>query len=460
MAKLFGTDGIRGVANQPPLTVETAVAVGRALVRLLRDKNKARPDQETISIVIGRDTRLSGDMLESAFCAGACSMGADVFTLGVFPTPGVACLTRAEKAAAGVVISASHNPYTDNGIKIFDHNGHKLSQSLETRLEEIIEQVTDGQRHDFQGQPGRIRPLPEARDRYAMFLNQTVFAGPLSLSGSRSRLGDLRLVVDCANGSAGAIADKVMTTANFIFNHPDGRNINEQCGSEHPRELCRQVKALGADAGFAFDGDADRVVAVDETGRVLTGDRILAMCANFMKADNSLKNNLVVSTVMSNIGLSRALREMGIDHLTSDVGDRHVLEKMRASGAVIGGEDSGHMIFSEHQTTGDGLLAALILCRIMQHTGRRLSDLAGCMEVYPQELINVPVKDKPDLDTVASVRKTIKEETARLKQDGRVLVRYSGTQPLCRVMVEAPTATAARQVAGRIAGAIEEAIGG
>ncbi|MFP4446262.1 MAG: phosphoglucosamine mutase, partial [Desulfosudaceae bacterium] len=245
----------------------------------------------------------------------------------------------------------------------------------------------------------------------------------------------------------------------ILCNRPDGKNINHQCGSEHPEELCRRVAAAGADAGFAFDGDADRVVAVDEKGNLLSGDRILAICARFWKEAGRLANNLVVSTVMSNIGLIRALQEMGIDHETADVGDRHVLEKMQACGAVIGGEDSGHMIFTDHQTTGDGILTALILCRIMQQTGQPLSVLAGCMTTYPQVLVNVPVREKPDLETTEPVRRAIAAETGRLKQNGRVLVRYSGTQPLCRVMVEAVAAEEARGAADRIAAAIAAAIG-
>ncbi len=443
MGTLFGTDGIRGVANQYPMTPEMAVKAGRAVADFFADKAGRRS-----VIVVGKDTRQSGDMLENALCAGICAGGADVRLAGVLPTPGVAFLTKAEQAEAGIVISASHNPYTDNGIKLFNAQGYKLSVSQETELEERI--LADRQSSASSGRKdcGRIDCIADAGDRYAAFLTRQV-----------ARPDNLKLVVDCANGATGGVAGRVFSGATVLFASPDGKNINDQCGSEHPRALAHQVVNEGASAGFAFDGDGDRVTAVDELGQILSGDRILAFCAGYLKEKGRLRNNTVVSTVMSNIGLSRALDQMGITHVTTDVGDRHVMEKMLAIRAAIGGEDSGHIIFSDYQTTGDGLLTALIVCEVMARTGKPLSVLASAMTVFPQRMVNVPVKEKPDLQTLAPVAEAITAVESELGNSGRVLVRYSGTQPLCRVMAEAETAAQAEDAVDRIADVIRRNIG-
>lgn len=440
-ARLFGTDGIRGVANTWPMTPEMAMAVGRAVARFM-----AADGQASHRILVGKDTRLSGDMLESALCAGICASGVDAICVDVLPTPGVAYLTAMLKAGAGIMVSASHNPWTDNGIKIFSQKGHKLSPAQEAELESLILSPEPLPAGDTPV-PGRVFHLMDAEESYVECLSNIAGAGPLSL------------VVDCANGAAVRVAPRLFPDAHLLSADPDGRNINENCGSEHTEALRAEVVKYRADAGFAFDGDADRLIAVDETGTPVTGDRIIAICAGFMKSENLLKNNTVVSTVMSNIGLTRALQDMEIHHVVTDVGDRHVTAAMLDNGASLGGEDSGHIVFSDYQTTGDGLLTALMLCRIMNHTGKPLSKLAACMDVFPQVLINVKVARKPDIASVPEICRAIREVEARLGREGRVLVRYSGTQPMCRVMVEGPSEEETRQWAGQIAEAVEQALG-
>ncbi|MDY6831839.1 MAG: phosphoglucosamine mutase [Thermodesulfobacteriota bacterium] len=440
-ARLFGTDGIRGAANTWPMTSETAMAVGRAVARLMTAGGQSPP-----RILVGKDTRLSGDMLESALCAGICASGVDAIRVDVLPTPAVAYLTAMLKAGAGIMVSASHNPWTDNGIKIFSHRGHKLSPVQEAELEALILSPEPLPAGDTPV-PGRVFHLMDAEEPYVECLSNITAVGSLSL------------VVDCANGAAVRVAPRLFPDARLLSADPDGRNINENCGSEHTEALRAEVVKYRADAGFAFDGDADRLIAVDETGAPVTGDRIIAICAGFMKSGNLLKNNTVVSTVMSNIGLARALRDMGIHHVVTDVGDRHVTAAMLEKGASLGGEDSGHIVFSDYQTTGDGLLTALMLCRIMNHTGKPLSELAACMDVFPQVLINVKVARKPDIASVPEVWQAIRDVEARLGREGRVLVRYSGTQPMCRVMVEGPSEDETRQWAEQIAKAVEQALG-
>jgi len=413
-----------------------------------------------VTVIVGKDTRESGDMLESALSAGICAMGANVHLVDVLPTPGISFLTVAKQADAGIVISASHNPYTDNGIKVFNRDGYKLSVDQEAELEALI--LSDQQLADATGQVscGRIYHQEDDGALYADFLKTFLQHDDFQSSrGSISRTDDLKLVIDCANGATSTIVEKVFPDANTLFASPDGKNINNECGSEHTETLCRQVVEQGASAGFAFDGDGDRVTAVDELGNILSGDRILAVCAEYFKSNQLFRNNMIVSTVMSNIGLTRALKDMGIAHVATDVGDRHVMEKMRACDAQIGGEDSGHIIFADYQTTGDGMLTALILCEIMTRTGKPLSVLASCMTVCPQEIINVTVKEKPDLSTLASVRKVIAATEASLGESGRVLVRYSGTQPMCRVMVEAATSSQAKDAAESLAEAVRQRIG-
>lgn len=448
---LFGTDGIRGTAGQYPMTVDMAVATGRAVATFAAKYNHSK----TAAIVVGKDTRESGDMLVSGLCAGICDMGVNVRLVDVLPTPGVAFLTRSLKADAGIVVSASHNPYMDNGIKIFNNQAFKLSVAREAELEEhILSFARSSEPPAPDGSPGRVFPISDAGKQYVAYLQSIAESGRQETGQKK-----IRLVIDCANGAASTVAPDVFPEATVLFAAPDGKNINHECGSEHPESLCREVVSRGAVAGFAFDGDGDRLIAVDEAGKVLSGDRIIALCAGFLKERERLRNNTVVSTVMSNIGLNRFLHREGIDHVTTDVGDRHVLEKMIACEAVIGGEDSGHIIFTDHQTTGDGMLTALMICKVMRETGKTLSALASCMTVYPQELINVSVKEKVNLDTIPSIQKAIGSVEEELGDSGRVLVRYSGTQPLCRVMVEAATSEQAQAAAGRIAEAIQSEIG-
>ncbi len=431
MGKLFGTDGIRGVANKYPITAEMALKLGQAAVSIFKNRNKNR-----CRIVIGKDTRLSGDMLECAMSAGICSMGGDVFISGVIPTPGVAFLTSSLNADAGIVISASHNPYYDNGIKFFNNTGFKLSDEMEAAIEKLVlDNSGKAFKQENEIQPGRVHFIEDPVAEYASFLKKTV-KGANPFSG-------MKLVIDCSNGAAGQVAPEVFTglgaDIKTIFAEPDGKNINDNCGSQHTEILRKTVVEEKADLGLAFDGDGDRLIAVDEKGHKLTGDQILAICARDMKQRGLLKNDILVSTVMSNLGLGIALKEMGIKHITSNVGDRYVMEDMIASGAVVGGEDSGHMIFLDYHTTGDGILSSLRLIEACLNADRPLSGLASVMEIFPQVLLGVEVKAKPDIDSIPEITAAIKAVESTLGEHGRVLVRYSGTQPLCRVMVEGPT---------------------
>ena len=429
MGKLFGTDGIRGVANEYPITAEMAMNIGRATAHLFKKKG------HTPKIIIGKDTRLSGYMLENALVSGICSMGVNALLVGVVPTPGIAYLTNSMRADAGIVISASHNPFQDNGIKIFSSDGMKLPDETEGAIEEII---FANNLHTLQPSPselGKAYRMDDARGRYIVFLKHT-FPKEYSLEGSR-------IVLDCSNGATYRVAPDTFfelgAEVSTLFDEPNGKNINLHCGSQHPESLAAEVLKTKADVGFAFDGDGDRMIAVDETGTVLTGDQILAICANVMKKEGSLTNNLVIRTVMSNIGLSVALQKLKIDSYMTKVGDRYVLEEMQARGASIGGEDSGHLIFLQHQSTGDGIVTALQLAAAMKKEGKPLSELAKIMKVFPQVLINVTVKSRPDIDTVPEIMTAIGEVEAKLGDEGRVLVRYSGTQNMCRVMVEGPS---------------------
>jgi len=429
MGKLFGTDGIRGVANEYPMTAEMALRIGMATAHLF----KLRGHQPRI--IIGKDTRISGYMLEHALVSGICSMGVDAYMVGPMPTPGVAFLTSNMRADAGIVISASHNPFQDNGIKIFSGDGYKLPDEKESEIEEMVLANNMKALHPSANKLGKAYNLEGARGRYIVFLKST-FPKRFSLEGTR-------LVLDASNGATYRIAPKPFfelgAEVHTIFANPDGENINERCGSQHPETLAGEVVARGADAGFAFDGDGDRVIAVDEKGNVLTGDRILAICARMMKREGTLTNNLVVDTVMSNIGLGIGLEKLGIEKETAPVGDRYVLEMMKKHGASIGGEDSGHLIFLNHHTTGDGILSALQILAAMKQEGKPLSELAGIMDVFPQKLVNIEVSTKPELSTIPELVKVIEEVEQSLGDRGRVLVRYSGTQNMCRVMVEGPT---------------------
>ena len=446
MGKLFGTDGIRGVANEYPITAEMAMNIGRATAHLFKKKGHVP------KIIIGKDTRLSGYMLENALVSGICSMGVNAILVGVIPTPGIAYLTNSMRADAGIVISASHNPFQDNGIKIFSSDGFKLPDETEGAIEEIIFANNLHTLHPSPSELGKAYRMDDARGRYIVFLKHT-FPKEYSLEGSR-------IVLDCSNGATYRVAPDTFSElgaeVSTLFDEPNGKNINLHCGSQHPESLAEEVLKTKADVGFAFDGDGDRLIAVDETGTVLTGDQILAICAGVMKKEGSLTNNLVIRTVMSNIGLSVALQKLNIDSLMTKVGDRYVLEEMQARGASIGGEDSGHLIFLQHQSTGDGMVTALQVAAAMKKEGKPLSELAKIMKVFPQVLINVTVKSRPDIDTVPEIMAAIRDVEAKLGEQGRVLVRYSGTQNMCRVMVEGPSQEKTGAYCRQIADVVEK----
>jgi len=429
MNKLFGTDGIRGIANEYPMTTEIAINVGRAIAYLSKRKG------HTARIIIGKDTRLSGDMFESAIISGICSMGVNAISVGVMPTPGIAFLTHNMRADAGIVISASHNPSQDNGIKIFNNEGFKLSDEKENQIEELIFANNMDKLHPVPKELGKLSRLDDAAGRYIDFLKST-FPQEINPEG-------MKVVIDCGHGATYRVAPKVFAELGVevttLFNQPDGKNINLNCGSQHTEALAAEVLRQKADVGFAFDGDGDRVIAVDDTGNVLTGDRILAVCSAILKKEGKLKNNFVVRTVMSNLGLSVAFQKLGIDSVFAQVGDRFVLEEMLTRGAIIGGEDSGHLIFLKYHTTGDGLITALQVLAAMKKEEKPLSELANIMTVFPQMLINIDVKKKPEIETMPKIMAAIKKAEKALGDKGRVLVRYSGTQNMCRVMVEGPT---------------------
>jgi len=453
-SRMFGTDGVRGIANVGKMTAENVLEIGRATAHVCKQLERT-PTKNRRRIVIGKDTRASGYMLENALSAGICSMGVDVLLLGPLPTPGIAFTTMSMRAEAGLVLSASHNPFEDNGIKIFGGDGFKLPDELEDEIEHII---TSGQIRDVRptsNEVGRARRIDDAIGRYIVFCKNT-FPNEVSLEG-------LRIVLDCSNGATYKIApiifEELGAEVFAIHNRPDGTNINDNGGSQHPEDLIDKVKETRADIGLAFDGDGDRLIAVDEKGREMTGDHIIAILAKHMKDQGRLKNNRVVSTVMSNFGLRKAMEKMGVRLDQSDVGDRYVLRSMLENDALLGGEASGHVICREYHTTGDGIIAALQLLRVMQERRKPLSELANVLTLYPQKLINVNVSDKPPLEEVDSIRESIEAAEKALKDQGRVLVRYSGTQSMCRVMVEGPTVATTDSLASDIAKTVSRALG-
>ena len=449
MGQLFGTDGIRGVANEYPMTAEMALNIGRATACLFKRKG------HTPRIIIGKDTRISGYMLENAFVSGICSMGVNALLVGPLPTPGIAFATNSMRADAGIVISASHNPFQDNGIKIFSREGFKLPDEKELEIEKLIFSNHMDTLHPSPRELGKAYRIDDARGRYIVLLKNT-FPKDFSLEG-------MKVVLDCAYGATYKVAPETFFELGAdvisLFDKPNGENINDHCGSQHPETLMEEVVKEKADVGFAFDGDGDRCIAVDEKGSVLTGDQIMAICGNQLKKEGKLANNMLVTTVMSNVGLSIALKELGIENAVTQVGDRYVLEEMQAKGAVIGGEDSGHIIFLEHHTTGDGIATALQILATMKKTQKPLSELSQIMKVFPQKLINVGVKTKPELSTIPEINQVIKDVEKRLADTGRVLVRYSGTQNMCRVMVEGPTIEETEKYCRQIADLVLEKIG-
>lgn len=426
MGRLFGTDGVRGVANSE-LTPELAFELGKAGAHVL-SKDNERP-----TILIGTDTRISADMLEAALAAGILAVGADVISVGVMPTPAVAYLVRLYNADAGVVISASHNPFEYNGIKFFKGDGFKLDDAIEDEIEDIIIRNIEVNKYITGEKLGRhIIADEDAAQKYIDFL---VASTPMDLKG-------IKLVLDCANGASSEIAGKVYEAlgadVTVIGNTPNGLNINDGCGSTHPERLCRKVVEEGAFMGMAYDGDADRLIAVDEQGRIIDGDKVICICAEMLKKEGRLKDDLVTATVMSNIGFHKYLEGIGCRVEVTGVGDRYVLESMRKTGGVIGGEQSGHIIFLDKTTTGDGILSSLQLLQAVLLSGKPASALSDAITIYPQVLKNAKVKNenKTKYESDAEIRKAIEAAEARMEGSGRVLIRPSGTEPLVRVMIE------------------------
>jgi phosphoglucosamine mutase len=442
MGKLFGTDGVRGVANSQ-LTPDLVLRLGRAAARELTGGRKRS------RVVVARDTRISGPMILAALSAGVMSAGAEVVDAGVLPTPGVAFLVKLLGAQAGAVISASHNPFQDNGIKFFGADGFKLSDAEEARIEELVTSDAAGSR------TGANETLADAERLYVKHALEAL---------ERRSLEGLRIVLDCANGAAYCTSPEAFRRAGaevtVLNDDPDGVNINLRCGSQHLDGLVERVKAIGADLGLAHDGDADRVIAVDEQGTLVDGDGLIAALAIELKEDGQLSGNLVVSTVMANLGFRKAMAEAGIELVETPVGDRYVLEAMRERDAAIGGEQSGHVIFSRLSTTGDGLITGLRIAGRMVSSGRKLSELAEVVQKFPQVLLNVSVADARQAGGSPALAEAVKRAQEELGDRGRVLVRPSGTEPLVRVMVEAQDLVTANAIAGELAGLIEASGGG
>ncbi len=449
MRKLFGTDGVRGVANLEPMTSETAMQLGRAAAHLFM--RRAGRHQ----IVIGKDTRVSGYMLESALTSGICSMGVDVLLVGPMPTPAIAFLTRSLRADAGVMISASHNPYQDNGIKFFSSEGLKLPDELEARIEELIVSKEIAHLRPTADAIGKAYRIDDAAGRYIEFVKQLL---PKNLD-----FQGIKLVVDCANGAAYSVAPTVLrelgAKIEVIGNKPDGMNINAGCGAVHPELLRKTVLEQGADIGIALDGDADRAIFVCEQGKVVDGDHIMAAMALDLHRSGQLAKETIVGTVMSNFGLELAMNQAGIRLVRTAVGDRYLLERMIADGYNFGGEQSGHFIFLDHNTTGDGLISALQVLSLMKRTAKPLSELTKVMKAVPQILLNVKVSKKPELDKVPDLQDAIEASERRLNGSGRVLVRYSGTEPLLRIMVEGEREAIIREEADRLAQVVTKHLG-
>lgn len=452
MRKLFGTDGIRGIANVEPLTAEMTVNLGRAAAYFFKKKKNKIGHHR---IIIGKDTRLSGYMFEGALTAGICSMGVDVLIVGPMPTPAIAFLTRSFRADAGVVISASHNPFEDNGIKFFSEDGFKLPDDYELEIERLI----------YSGELDNLRPtgeglgkafrIDDAEGRYIEFVKNSIPKG-LDFEG-------LKVVVDCANGAAYKITPTVLRELGAdiitIGDKPDGVNINLKCGSLHPETLQRLVKEHNAHIGLAHDGDADRLIMVDEKGELVDGDKVLAMCAIEFKMSGRLSHDTLVATVMSNFGLDIALKDAGIRVVRTQVGDRYVMEEMIKNNYNLGGEQSGHVIFLDYNTTGDGLITALQALTLMKKSGKRLSELASCMKTFPQKLVNIKVREKKPLDTLHDFNKVIRESEKKLEGRGRIVVRYSGTETLLRIMVEGETHEEIVQIIETVSDAVNKYIG-
>jgi len=447
--RLFGTDGIRGVANVHPMTGEMMLKLGRAVAYLI----KKGPHRHRV--VIGKDTRLSGYMLETALASGICSMGVDVLICGPLPTPAISQLTVSMRADAGAVISASHNPYQDNGIKFFSHDGFKLPDEIEMKIEELIANDELNHLRPTATSIGKAFRIEDAGGRYVVFAKST-FPKDLTLEG-------LTVVVDCGHGAAYRVAPAVLQELGAkvitIGAAPDGKNINKGFGALHPETMCKAVLKTGANLGIALDGDADRLIIADEKGCVVHGDAVMAICGLDLLRRKALPKKTVVATVMSNLGLDQCVAKAGGRVMRTRVGDRYVVEEMRKNGYSFGGEQSGHLIFLEHATTGDGTVAALALLSVMAQSGKPISELANVMDVYPQAQLNLAVRKKPELGSIPEVMRVIRDVEEKLGKDGRVLVRYSGTEPKVRVLVEGPDKKLIETYADGIAAELKKSIG-
>jgi len=449
MGRLFGTDGVRGIANTE-LTCELAMQIGKAAAYVLTKETHHKP-----KILIGKDSRLSGDMLEAALTAGLCSVGASVVSLGIIPTPAVAYLTRKYEADAGIVISASHNSAEYNGIKIFNSNGYKLNDAIEERIEAIILDNAEAIDAPTGDAVGSLEYCDTALADYIEFAKSTIDCD----------LSDMRIAIDCANGASYKSAVKVIVElgaeAFVVHNHPNGININAKCGSTHTKSFQQYVKNIDVDLGLTFDGDADRVLAVDEKGNLIDGDKIMFICANFLKEKGLLLKDTLVTTVMTNLGLVLAAKEKGINIVQTRVGDRYVLEEMLKSGYILGGEQSGHIIFLENNTTGDGLLSALQLLAIIKKSGKKLSELAEVFQTLPQVTVNAKVQNskKEEYKKDEIICNEIAQLESELADKGRVLIRPSGTEPCVRVMLEGPDLASITQKANYLAKLIEARLG-
>ena len=449
MGKYFGTDGVRGEANKE-LTPELAFKLGRygGYVLSQHESGEKRP-----RVLVGRDTRISGEMLESALIAGLLSVGIEVFQLGVIATPGVSYLTRTQKASAGVMISASHNPAQDNGIKFFGNDGFKLVDEQELEIEALLDAPEDLlPRPSAQGL-GTLEEFPEGLLRYSQFLEQTI----------NGDLSGIKVCLDAAHGATATSVNRLFADLETEFytigTSPNGININDGVGSTHPEKLAEFVLEKQAAVGLAFDGDGDRVIAVDELGNIVDGDKIMYICGKYLAQQKRLKNNTIVTTVMSNLGFHKALEEAGMQDVVTQVGDRYVVEEMRKNGYNFGGEQSGHMIFLDFNTTGDGMLSGIQLLNVMKQTGKKLSELAAEVTIYPQKLVNIRVSNKEGVMDVPAIKAVIDEAEAEMAGSGRILVRPSGTEPLLRVMAEAPTNELVEYYVEKIAAVVREEIG-
>jgi len=454
--KIFGTDGVRGVANVEPVTAETSLKLGRAAAHVFTQLNpRKNPEGTRPKIVLGKDTRLSGYMLENALVAGITSLGVDVLIIGPLPTPGVAYITRSLRADAGIILSASHNPYEDNGIKFFRHDGYKLDDQVEQQIEQLVFAGEIDSIRPTAGKIGRAARIDDALGRYVEFAKASF---PRGMS-----LEKMRVAVDVANGAAykstPCILRELGAEVTVAHNEPNGTNINAQCGSIYPEEIQRLVKETGADVGITHDGDADRVLLCDENGEIVDGDEILAIASIDLLRSGRLEQNTVVATVMSNFGLDETLTEEAGKVLRTKVGDRYVIEEMMKQKLNLGGEQSGHVIFRDFTTTGDGIISALQILRIMHQTGQPLSKLKTCLKKYPQAQRNLLVKEKPPLAELPAVMKLVNEAEKELSGKGRVLLRYSGTEPKIRLLIEGRELDKIDKQANRIAEAIESAIG-